>query len=350
MAESGVLWNEKKDLAGAIVCALRVASQVPELGVALLRQFGQPSPKSDGKDVPEMAQLHAVLSQNAETRPAALNNWGLALASRAETKAGEDADQLFEEAGRRYAEALRLKPDYPNALSNWGNALSDQAKTKAGEDADRLFDEAGRKFAEAFRLKPDFAEALNNWGAAVAYQAKTKTGKDADRLFEEAGRKFAEALRLKPNYPAALGNWGNVLSYQAKAKAGEDAERLFDEAGRKFAEAFRLKPDFPVALANWGQALINQATKKRGDEATQLLQQARQKLLEAERMRAGSGAYNLACVEAIQGNTPEAIRWLQVGESAGKRLSRAMIAAEKDFDRIRNQPEFVSLVESLPEN
>jgi hypothetical protein len=32
------------------------------------------------------------------------------------------------------------------------------------------------------------------------------------------------------------------------------------------------------------------------------------------------------------------------------RLSRSRIAAEKDFDRIRNQPEFVSLVESLAEN
>jgi cytochrome c-type biogenesis protein CcmH/NrfG len=152
MAESGVLWNEKKDLAGAIVCALRVASQVPELGVALLRQFGQPSPKSDGKDVPEMAQLHAVLSQNAETRPAALNNWGLALASRAETKAGEDADRLFEEAGRKYAEALRLNPDSPEALAKWGATLSGQANTKAGEEADRLSQEADRKYAEAVRL------------------------------------------------------------------------------------------------------------------------------------------------------------------------------------------------------
>jgi cytochrome c-type biogenesis protein CcmH/NrfG len=240
MAESGVLWNEKKDLAGAIVCALRVASQVPELGVALLRQFGQPSPKSDGKDVPEMAQLHAVLSQNAETRPAALNNWGLALASRAETKAGEDADRLFEEAGRRYAEALRLKPDYREALGNWGNALSDQAKTKAGEEADRLFEEAGRRYSEALRLKPDDHQVLINWGAALHDQAKTKAGEEADWLFEEAGRKYAEALRLNPDSPEALAKWGATLSGQANTKAGEEADRLSQEADRKYAEAVRL--------------------------------------------------------------------------------------------------------------
>jgi cytochrome c-type biogenesis protein CcmH/NrfG len=349
-AESRVLWYEKKELAKAIAGALRVASQAPELGVALLGLLGQSSPKSDGKGVPEMAQLYAVLSQNAETRLAALNNWGVALSNRAKTKTGEEADRLFEQAGRKYAEALRLKPDYHEALSNWGAALSDQAKTKAGEEADRLFEESGRKYAEALRLKPDFLEALNNWGNALCEQAKTKAGEDSDRLFEEAGRKYAEALRFKPDDYEVLLNWGVALSGQAKTKAGEEADRLFEEVGRKYAEALRLKTDYPEAISNWGAALINQAAMKRGEEAVRLLLQARQKLLEAERIRAGSGALNLACVEAIEGNTSEAIRWLQACESAGVRLSRAMIAAEKDFDRIRNQPEFVSLVESLAEN
>ena len=211
VAEAGVLGNEKKDLAGAIACALRVAAHIPDLGVTLLRLLGHASRESDGNHVPEMRQLYAVLSQNAETRRLALNNWGAALFDQAKTKAGPEADRLFEEGGRKYAEARRLKPDKP-----W--AFLEPAKTKAGEEAGRL------------------------------------------------------------------------------------------------------------------------------------LQQARQKLLEAEQMNAESSAYNLARVEAIQGNTLEAIRWLQVGESAGARLSRAKIAADKDFDRIRHQPEFVSFVESLAEN
>ena len=111
-----------------------------------------------------------------------------------------------------------------------------------------------------------------------------------------------------------------------------------------------MRPGFPEALSNWGAALINQGTMKRGEEAERLLRQARQKLQEAEQIRAGSGAYNLACVEAIQGNTREAVRWLQVFKSAGERLSRATIAADKNFDRVRNEPEFVSLLESLAEN
>ena len=256
------LWYEKKDLAEAITCALRLASDVPELGVTMLGLLERAGRESDGNHVPELRQLYAVLSRNAETRLLALNNWGL--------------------------------------------AFSKQARTKEGEEADRLFEEAGRKYAEVLRLKPGEYEALTNWGAALSYQAKTKTGEEASRLFEEAGRKYAEALRLKPDLPEALNNWGATLSDQAATKGGE--------------------------------------------EAGHLLQQARQKLLEAERMRAGSGAYNLACAEAIEGNTREAVRWLQAFKSAGGLLSRARIAADKDFDRVRNQPEFVSLVESLAEN
>jgi tetratricopeptide (TPR) repeat protein len=96
--------------------------------------------------------------------------------STSQDEGGEEADRLFEEAGRKYAEALRLKPDFHEALSNWGVALYEQAKTKAGEEADRLFEEAGRKFAEALRLKPDNPEALSNWGAALIYEATMKRG------------------------------------------------------------------------------------------------------------------------------------------------------------------------------
>jgi hypothetical protein len=169
VAEAGALWNGKRDLAGAIARTLRLASHIPDLAITLLRILGDASRESDGKHVPEMRQLYAVLSQNAQMRVLALGNWGLALVE----------------------------------------------------------------------------------------QARTKTG-------EEAGH---------------------------------------------------------------------------------FLQEARQKLLEAERMGAGSGAYHLACVEAIEGNTREAVRWLQVFKSTEAPLSKARIAAEKDFDRVRNQPEFVSLLE-----
>jgi hypothetical protein len=73
-------------------------------------------------------------------------------------------------------------------------------------------------------------------------------------------------------------------------------------------------------------------------------------MLAAERINSGVGAFNLACLEALQGNLSEAVRWLKICHSSGGWLSRARIAAEKDFDGVRNQPGFVNFVESLAED
>ena len=81
-----------------------------------------------------------------------------------------------------------------------------------------------------------------------------------------------------------------------------------------------------------------------------LLRDPRQRLLAAEGMHPGSGAYNLACVEAMEGDAHEAVGWLQLSESSGEQLSRAQIAKETNFDRIRNEPEFISFIESLEDN
>jgi hypothetical protein len=71
-ADTGVLWNEKKDLAGAIACALRVASQSSELGATLLVLLGQPGPQSDGKAVRQLTQLRAGLSLRGPLPPPGL--------------------------------------------------------------------------------------------------------------------------------------------------------------------------------------------------------------------------------------------------------------------------------------
>jgi MinD-like ATPase involved in chromosome partitioning or flagellar assembly len=196
-SEAWVLWDKKKEPVGAIARALRIASHVPELGASLLRLFSQSSPEPGVSYLPEMRQLYAVLSQNPAARLAALNGWGALLSRQAKMKTGEEADRLFAEAGRKYAEVLRLEPDYHAALNNWGVALADQAKTKTGEEADRLFAEAGSKYAEALRLKPDYHTALSNWGAAIINMAATKAGEEASQLLQQGRQKLHEAERIR---------------------------------------------------------------------------------------------------------------------------------------------------------
>jgi len=320
------------DSRGAIVRAMRVASAVPQLGVALLKLCAERRPEGDVD--PEVRQLYAFLSQIADDRRAALHNWGNALAHKAMTTTGEKADQFFEEAGRKYAEALRVKPDFPGALNNWGSALCNQAKTKTGEEAGQLFEEAGRKFAEALHLKPEYPEALNNWGTALCHQAKTKTGEEADRLFDEAHRKYAEASHRKPDHPEALDNWGCSLSEQAKTKTGGEADRRFEEAGRKFAEALRLKPNSPVVLRNWGSALAEQARRKTGEEADRLFEQAGRKYAEALRLDPSSPdpLFNWGNALCYQAETKTGETGFSLLAEAGRRYAEAL-QLRPDFPR-----------------
>jgi tetratricopeptide (TPR) repeat protein len=195
---SGALWSEKKAYADAIACVIRLTPHQPELGIPLLRQLGDRLESSSDEEFWAERQLHALLSQDAEMKPVALSNWGNALLAQARTKQSEAADRLFEAACQKFAEALKLKPDFHEALSNWGSTLLAQAKTKQGEAADRLFEAAYQKYAEALKLKPDFHEALNNWGSALWSHSRLKTGAARPQLRRAARGKLLAAERIRP--------------------------------------------------------------------------------------------------------------------------------------------------------
>jgi hypothetical protein len=103
------------------------------------------------------------------------------------------------------------------------------------------------------------------------------------------------------------------------------------------------------ALCKWGSALRNQSRAKSGEILQQLRRVAREKLLTAENIRAGSGAYTLACLEALDGNVTEAIKWLKVVAGVGP-LSREKLIKDTDFDPIRKAPAFSEFLQSLPES
>jgi Tfp pilus assembly protein PilF len=156
-------------------------------------------------------------------------------------------------------------------------------------------------------------------------------------------------MRIKPDNHEALNNWGAALAIQARTKHAAEADRLFKAAGQKFSEAMRIKRDSHEALNNWGNALSDHARTKHGAEADQLFEGARQKFLAAEQVQSGSSAYDLACLEALQGSAENAVSWLRRRLASGLRLSREQIAQEQDFARVRNDPTFRAFVQSLTE-
>ncbi len=157
--------------------------------------------------------------------------WGTALSAQANLKGNTpEGDRLFAEAGEKYAEAVRIKPDMHEAFSNWGNALSDQAKLKGNTaEGEQFFAQAGEKYAEALRIKPDMHEAYFNLGClfairgdsakAVAHletwqkhcptasQAKIDKDSDFDPIRDSAEfRKFRDSLPPNTGTPILVGH------------------------------------------------------------------------------------------------------------------------------------------------
>jgi hypothetical protein len=246
---------------------------------------------------------------------------------------------LWEDYLRRHPTAS--KNSRASALNNWGNALSDQAKTKAGLEADALFIAAGEKYAAALAIKSDKHEALFNWGAALMDWAKTKKGLRAEELFKAASEKYSAALAVKPDDYDSLYNWGNGLLGWAKIKKGSGADLLFTAAGEKYARALELKPDKHQPLQNWGNALLVQASRSKGKRRDNLLAEAEELCRRAEAVMPGSAAYDLACIQSLRRNAAGAAEWLRAAHGKnGACPNCAHIAADVDFDPVRNSPEF----------
>ena len=81
----------------------------------------------------------------------AYNNWGVALRELAQTKSGNEAEELYKEAFEKYKLATTYKKDKHEAYYNWGITLSDLAKTKSGSEAETLYNEAVEKFKLAIK-------------------------------------------------------------------------------------------------------------------------------------------------------------------------------------------------------
>ena len=143
-------------------------------------------------------------------------------------------------------------------------------------------------------------------------------------------------------------DWGNALVGLAKQKSGDEADRLFKLAGEKYEAALRIKPDKHEALNNWGNMLCDQAKQKSGDEANGLFKLAREKLIESESLSPGSGAYNLACLSALQQQPEECRRWLFESLKHHAIPSKQHLLSDPDHESIRDLDWFKELLSQVP--
>jgi tetratricopeptide (TPR) repeat protein len=159
-------------------------------------------------------------------------NLGAALNSRREPA-------LFAEAERHFAEALRLRPDYPEAMAAVGGMLARRGR----------LDEAIAHCRRAIQLDPRTAEAFNNLGGAL-WEKRDLAG---------AITAYSAAVQVRPMYAEAYTNLASVLLL-----AGRPREAI--QAGEA---ALRLAPRDPGALLGLATCL---AATSRWQEATVVLE------------------------------------------------------------------------------
>lgn len=165
--------------------------------------------------------------------------------------------------------------------------------------------------------------------------------------FIEAANCFKTVNKLDPNDAHALNNWGNALGDLAKTKTGIEAEQLYNQAYAKYHQATKIDPQFTLAFSNWGYTLFLQAAIKTGVEAEQLYTQANEILQKGETIKAGSCAYNLACVKARLNNTEACRQWLETAKACGKLPDKAHLETDSDLASVRDLPWFKELLAGL---
>jgi tetratricopeptide (TPR) repeat protein len=242
---------------------------------------------------------------------------------------------MLESAEPHFAEAVRIKRNYPEALINLGlcrersgstneaigfyeQALQVQPTASAYYNLANVLSKQGeleraeKNYRLALELKSEFPEALYNYGSLMAKQGKV----------EDAARNYAAALRLKPDFADVHLSFGALLADQQKWSeaiaefnaalrsdpsnanihfnlgAAYNAKGELAEAAKHFAEACRLRPDDAEARENLGLLLLSQG---KPGEAVSCFQ-------ESARLQPNAKAhYELALALDASGHSEQAI-------------------------------------------
>ena len=330
--------------AQSAVESIQSNQQVAAALTANLQAHVNSTPTADPEPLPadEEAELAAAVAAAKATPPAQRTAQQFRQLMLAAKQAG-DWPAYREQAGAM----AYLFADAPDdlAFAMFGRAFA------SGQLDDHIAAAAG--YADYLAKCPDDiparrAAAFYNWGSALSAQARASTGAAADALWALAVEKYAEAVRIKPDMHEAFTNWGIALSKQAQASTGAAADALWALAIEKYAEAVRIKPDKHEAFTNWGNALSAQAKTKSGAEADQLFAQAGEKYAAAEAILPGLATYNLACLAALSSDAEQAAELLRIAKTANVNCPDcAHIAADSDFDAVRNHPAFQAVLADI---
>jgi hypothetical protein len=273
---------------------------------------------------PLLARVCEECARRIEKKPRdarALHQWGVALWWRAAGASGSEADQIYEMADRKFAQAQAIAGNDGACCADRVEALRYRAALHPGDRGRRLLMqicELCQKRLGIYWSGAHDARMFHTWGMALWWLGAREKGAEARRLYKAADEKFTRGCALAPEetdfavdradalvYGAALGTaderremlqrvcqqcqqlasrgaggarmltiWGSALCWLATISKGEEAERFYVEAEKKAARALRIAPNTGRAAVEMVRAMTFRALLQSGEMRRSLLAKA----------------------------------------------------------------------------
>lgn len=197
-----------------------------------------------------------------------------------------------------------------------------------------------REAAARWAALTDLAPGVDNYWFNLGYSLRKV------HSYSKAVDAYAQTTRLKPDLAEAWNNWGTALCSWARRLPEAEQAAKFAEAGEKYAEAARLKPDLAEAWSNWGSSLMCLARALPEPEQPAKFAEAKELLLRAEQVKAGAGAYNLACLYSLSKQPDEARNWLRTARQHNHPIANDCdhLQTDSDLNNLRGLDWFEAFV------
>ena len=261
-------------------------------------------------------------------------NWGLCFYELAKIM-GPQAKMYYQSAYEKFSKALELESlDY--LVHFYYGFMSLILATYNDLNTKKYFNTAFDSFCCSSELNPQHLETYVVWAEALWYLAETDKISDIAFL-ENALEKIEIALQIDPNNFMAL-NCKGVICFLSAKYNGLNSESDFKESLELFQRSLDVNSNCYPTYVNLGTVYLY--LKQKGNDT---LEKAKKMFLKAERIFEGSGAYNLACLNAIRNNENKCQEWLQLAEKKGTLQTRRHAMQDEDLASVRDKEWFQNL-------
>lgn len=224
----------------------------------------------------------------------------------------------------------------------WGKAILAQQE--------ELWQDALIYWQAIIEQAPQDTTALFGASLAASQLSEKAEGKERQRLWQSTEKHF-KAFPDEQLTAAVLSNWGKI--YQNRGEAACDSrerELWYDKAAEKYAKATEYAPDDITSWCNWGVLCQSRGTAVQEKSKQELwYTEAEEKYSKALEINPQDSAvwYNMACLASLWQDISVCIDFLEQWRTYDPCASTDELDREKDFDKVRDTPEFQTLRSKL---